>query len=94
MFSNLRSHVIEDKTAHQSKLENLIENDRNTSEVSANESIVTIQLLPRSHPEEEVEKLGQEHSKHVVGSKGFNLSSLLIRWSIKVHIMIGDDDKW
>ena len=77
MNSNcLRSHVIEDVAAHQSKLENLIKNDGNSSKVATDKSVETIQFLPRSHPEEEIKEFGEEHGKHEVRSEGFNLSSL------------------
>lgn len=77
-LSKLRSKVIEDIASHQSELCHLRKNNSETGEVTTNESIFTIKLAPTSHPEEEVQQLRDEHSKHEVGSEGFNFAGLFV----------------
>ena len=73
-----RSKVVEDVTCHQRELGDLRQNDRNSSEVSADEPILAVQLVPASHPEEEVQKLRNERGEDVMGGECLNLARLIM----------------
>lgn len=73
------ANIIEDESGHQHQLGDLGDNDGKSSEVAAKVVPSTVQLLPGSHPEQEVQELADGHSKTEVRDVRLNFSSLYIR---------------